>query len=54
VIDLPDCALEAPSRLDALAALGAPLREALEPRLGTRLGARGASAARARRPSRAA
>ena len=50
VIDVPDCALDGPSRLDALAALGEPLREALD----ACLGARGARAVRRRRPSRAA
>jgi anion-transporting ArsA/GET3 family ATPase len=43
VIDVPDCALDAPSRLDPLAALGEPLREALEPRLGARAARRGRS-----------
>lgn len=54
VIDVPDCALDAPSRLDALAALGEPLREALDARFDTRLGDRPASAARRRRPGHAA
>jgi anion-transporting ArsA/GET3 family ATPase len=56
VIDAPDAVLDAPARLDALAALGEPLRAALDPRLDGRLDTRRGArpTLRRRRPSRAA